>query len=456
MFSKIMDNSPKRVQFNTGTMYDLMCGKYEQGMNGQYMLNGGFGNFIQAFHGRGNTFKSTLMNSLVMGLIRSYDDVVCFDIDTENSKERERVTHMREDMGGINVDGRYVLKSGPEWTVEKTWEFIKEVCNERKENIKALKIDTPFIGYGTPSAKTLLPTVIVIDSWSEMQSAKMREFLKDKGFDDEKFRTLYMEEGNKKTLLAGMLNKYTAQYGVIVVCTARTGEARSMDNKPIRKELTHQKQGDKLKDVGAKFTTLTHMLTSIESCRLCLDNNKEPKFPRGITSPKDLQELYVTGGRNKMNSSGLVVPFVVSQTYGLLNNASNLNFLMMHGHRNDIPGLQVSGRGTYNSSWYPELKFTRKTARDVMANDYKLARAIELVARFQYIRLSWNLTGLPEAFLMTPEQVFDKLMESSIEMNDVLESTSIWQPGTPKKKKPLLGANGRTYMSLFDIVSKIK
>lgn len=457
-----MDDSQKKILFNTGTFFDLMSGKYEVGVNNHHLLNGGLGTFVTALHGRGNTYKSTLMDSFIVGILRSYSGIKCFAFDTEYSKDKTRMASFMSDVrfGHDPVLNQISLKSDPSWTTEKTWKFISKICKEREKHRKELMVTTPFLDLDLKPIQLMLPTIIFIDSWSELRSAVERDFFEDDkkgaGIEDKKFRTLHMEDGNKKTFFMGALNEYTNQYGVIVTCTARTGNNQSMDNAPPRKELTHQRQGDKIKNVGSKFTTLTHMLTQVMSCRNCVDSSKEAMYKFGDTSAMDLQELEVAISRNKMNPSGLIVPFVVSQSGGLLNDVSYLNFLRRYGKNGTCPGLIGSGRPSYASSWLPEVKFTRNNVREKLLDNYKLSRALELSAKYQFIKISWNTSSLPFDMKKSPEEVFDNLVSSGAEMDDILESTSIWAP-LPDNKIPkvMLGSGGRTYMSLFDILSKV-
>ena len=81
-----------------------------------------------------------------------------------------------------------------------------------------------------------------------------------------------------------------------------------------------------------------------------------------------------------------------------------------------------------------------------MVDNYPLARAIELTARYRYIQLSWNLSKLPVDFSRTPEEIFDGLTKGSMEMKDILETTSHWSYEKQDRKM----------LTIFDIVGSIK
>ncbi len=78
MFEGIDDDTAPRILFNTGTFFDIMTGNFEVGHDGQAFLNGGLGPFITGLHGRGNTYKSTLMDSLMVGVLRNYPLISMF------------------------------------------------------------------------------------------------------------------------------------------------------------------------------------------------------------------------------------------------------------------------------------------------------------------------------------------------------------------------------------------
>jgi hypothetical protein len=455
VFESLYGDSPPLTLFNTGTLFDLMAGAYTVGSDGKFYLNGGLGNFITGLHGRGNTFKSTLTDALVMGVLRNYDDVQCFCVDTEHSKDKARIMSFVN--SGIfeptDVSDRFHLKAGPEWTINKVWDLVKQVCELKAKNKKALYQKTNFLDYHGKQMNVWSPTIIWIDSFSQLKSDAEGDILgldadakskkDEREIENKKNKTLYMDDGNKKTMLMAALNKMCAEYGIIITTTAHTGDNFAMDGAPPSKELLHQKQKDKIKGVGSKFTTLTHVLTQVQSCKFCQDSAKKALYCDGATADQDLNELSVVISRNKVGASGISVPFVVSQAHGLLNDVSNLNFLRTYGYE----GLTGGASKPNNScSWLPETTFTRNNVREKFRGDYQLCRAMELVARYRYIQLSWNLSKLPIDFTRPPEQVFDLLTKSSMKMEDILNTTSNWS----FKKRD------REFMTLFDIIGQIK
>jgi hypothetical protein len=447
IFDEMPDDSKPMVLFNTGTFLDLMAGYFVLGKDGKFYLNGGMGSFITGIHGRGNTHKSSLGDSFIDGLMRIYTDAHGVCIDTEYSKDKRRSTSFTKGQlfGDVDIYDRYRLYSDPDYTLNKVWEIVKQIAAAKVANKKDMMFTSPFFDYDGKLIMTWKPTVLFLDSFSQLKSDVEHDALDDKDLEDGKNKTLWLDDGNKKTLLLTQLNKYAARYGIIIVATAHTGDNISLDTyTPPSKELLFQKQKDKIKNVGSKFVTLTHVLAQIQSCKLCHDTAKSPLYKHGDTGNDDLHELEVITSRNKVSPAGISVPFVVSQTHGLLNEVTYLNFL----RNNAYVGLDGgSSKPKHACVWLPDVKFTRNDVREQFMSNYELCRAIELVAQYRYIQLSWNLQNLPVDFKRTPEQVFDLLNKNSGRMKDILNTTGHWRYNNAK--------GDREYLSLFDVIGQL-
>lgn len=447
MYGSLIKDDTRLVHFHTGTLYDVMTGKYEIGKDGKYYLNGGYSQYITGLHGRGNTYKSTFLDSLVVGTARIYEDAYVFNFDTESSKDKNRVLGFMNDilhqLNSTPLDDRIVFKVGGKWTISALWELVKQLMEKRKEHLKKLTVESSFLGYDLQPINILKPLIIVIDTLSELKPETEIDLLESsKDIEDKKNRTIYMEDGNKKTILLSALNKFCNLYGITVCTTAHTGDNFSMnEHTPPKKQLLEQKQNDKIKGVGSKYTTLTHVLTQVSSCKHAHDSAKQALYPYGDTSSKDLQELVLVISRNKVQASGMAVPFIVSQTYGLLNSTSNLHFIRTNGYVGLDGG---SSKPTHACVLYPDVRFSRKNFREKIQTDYKLARAIEIIARYRYVQLSWNHKGQPFDLTKTPKELYEQLAKKGL-VDRVLESTGYW---TYTK-------TDREYLSLYEILNLI-
>ena len=79
-----------RPRFNVYTIMDHALGNYERGEDGLYYLNGGFAH-IMGFAGRGNTFKSTLLDFCIFQILQRYKAEWGSKYDTEVSAALDRL-----------------------------------------------------------------------------------------------------------------------------------------------------------------------------------------------------------------------------------------------------------------------------------------------------------------------------------------------------------------------------
>lgn len=452
VLSSLKNDSAPRMMFNTGTLYDLMTGHFLRGKGGKWYLNGGLPPAITGVHGAGNMFKSTLMDSLIMGSLRIYTDADYFIYDTEGSKTKPRVLNFMSDIlhdfvSEDDLESRVTLKNdGDEIDIINVlFAEINKIRDLKNDNIKELGITLPFMDPGTGRAmECILPTYASIDSLTEVKSTEEGDMIAKDGLESSKNKTIWMVDGNKKTSLVRHIRTLASKFGICFLCSAHKGKNMDMGSHlPPKKQLQFMKQADRMKGVGSRFEFLTHSLVEVASARTSLDSNKEAKYPKETTSSTDINELLVVIQRGKGNSSGTMVTFIVSQEHGLLNTCTNYNFLRDSKVGNAIPGLIGSASSPkHECVWYPETKFSRKSIRLQEESDYKLARALELTAQYRYIQCNWNLNGLPFNFNQTFEEVYDKLIANEVDMGKVLETTGYWNYRTSE----------REYMSIFDLM----
>jgi len=449
MFDDLKDESARVPLYNTGTMYDVMTGSYVQGYDGKWYLNGGIPQAITGIHGGGNLYKSTMMDSFIVGMLRIYG-IDCFDIDTEGSKGKERVSdfvadplHMQLWPEPPDMESAITIKSDPlETTITPVWEFLKEIAAKKEANRKKCQVELPIVDPATgKKTKAWIPTVVFIDSLTELESDEEGEMLDSKkGIEDKKNKTIWLVDGNKKTLLTRAIRKMSAKYGICFVCSAHKGKNSDLDSHtPTPKQLQHMKQSDRMKGVGSRFEFLCHVLSQVTSAKLIPDAKGEALYGPGPVT--DINEIILKIQRNKSNASGISSEFIVSQDEGLLNIVSYLHYIRKTGYVGLDGG---SAKPRHACVWYPDVSFTRNSVRGLAENDYSLCRAIELTARYLYIQRNWNLSKIPFDFTQTPEKVFDALTSNKAEMKAILETTSYWT----------IGKCEREYMSIMDILDK--
>ena len=437
---------------NTGTLFDLMTGTFTPGKDGKMYLKGGLGTFITGLHGKGNTYKSTILDSFIMGCLRIYKDAQVIIADTEGSKCPNRIATFTKDAlhSGVDIEGRLDVRPRMHMTddipsLNEVWGMIRGLCEEREKNKKTQQITLPYIDKMTGEyAKAWIPIFFYIDSFTELCSEIEDDMLEsNKGLEDGKNNTVWMVDGNKKTLLIRSMRKKAEEYGICFVCSAHTGVNIAMGNNANpTKQLQMMKQADKIKGCGSKFEFLTHILCQTLSPKFCHDSSKSALFPMGPTPDNDLNEIPLMIQRNKTNASGFVTPLVISQAEGLLNDVTNLNFLRANGYVGLDGGPSAKAHACV---WLPDNKFSRKNFRTKADTDYALARAIELMAQFRYIQLNWNKAQIPPIFSESPEAVYEKMKASDLDLDKVMQSTGTWN----------YEKTDREYMSIMDIMAAL-
>lgn len=451
IFDDLKEDSAKIPLFNTGTMYDVMTGSYSRGKDGKWYLSGGIPAAITGLHGGGNLFKSTMMDSFVVGALKIYPETDMFVFDTEGSKNPERIAAFMADplheelhSSMKDVESHITIKSGPDdVSIEPFWDFMKGICARKEANKKSQTVTIPILDVRTGKPiQTWIPTFVFLDSLTELESNEEAEMLDSKkGIEDKKNKTIWLLDGNKKTILTRAMRKMAARYGICFICSAHKGSNSSMDSyAPASKQLQHMKQADRMKGVGSRFEFLTHVLSQVIGAKVLPDSSGNNSL-YGPGPIEDINEILLKIQRNKSNASGVTSSFIVSQEEGMLNIVSYLHYL----RSNNYVGLDGGpSKPKHACVLNPDTKFSRNTIREQSSTDYALCRAIELTARYRYIQDHWNLSKIPFDFTKTPEQLFDALTANKAEMKDILETTSYWT----------ITKSDREYMSIMDVLER--
>ena len=90
MFAKFSQAKPFRIAYNVGCLQDISTGRYEKGMKGENILNGGVA-AIEGVTGPGNSFKSSLSHFRMLKMLLRYLAATGYIYDTENSATLRRI-----------------------------------------------------------------------------------------------------------------------------------------------------------------------------------------------------------------------------------------------------------------------------------------------------------------------------------------------------------------------------
>lgn len=428
------------VYLNTGTLYDLACGMVYPCKN-NYVVNGGMSNIL-GIAGRSQTYKSTIVESFMARVLSIYPDVKCIEIDSENNKtSTSRYNHFA--INGVEVSKNIRLYDTTTDDINSVHDKIMDIVNFKTKHAKDMMIETPFLDKNGDPIRMMTPTLFGIDSFTALQADGTMEFIGKNDLDDSALNTIWMKSGKNKTLFMRQLVQYARKANIYFFLTAHIGENRDLgSHMPPAKQLQFFGQKDKLKDVGSQFEFLCNTLIKTNSASTLIDANKECQYPAEFSTATELNRVNAAVVRNKINASGSMIPFIVSQHMGIMNQLTHLQYLK--DQKDEVLFTQRGGNMTSNI--YPEVTFTRNNIRAKSEEDYKLERALDLSAQLIFIKNCWTSFSLPVDISTPLEKFVDFIMSDKETSNEILSSRSYW---TYNKKDP------RPMFTIFDILEMI-
>lgn len=418
---------------NTGTIYDILTGKFKSSTDNRWVLDGGLSP-CAGISGRGNLFKSSLAGSLLSRAMIAHPEAHAIVYDSElNVSGVDRY----DEIGprGCNVSDRITFTTPLDYNLTSFYEEFLNLVNERIKHKKDFMVDSPFRNPrdGKPY-KVWIPAFVLIDSFSRARSSKSDKKTEEKAVDDSSQQTAAMEDGGVKTRIMNDIVTRSAKAGIYVIMTAHIGDKIDMNSyMPTPKQMQYMKQSDKLKNVGSAFTFLTTTLTQMLRAQVLQDSNKNCLYSTEFSSPTEISEVDAILVRCKNNASGLTCPFIMSQFQGLLDAVTNLNILRSHNNF----GLEVKGNNTsFSTILTPNQSFSRNTVRDFTDSHYEVSRALELLSQLCFIQTFWNTWNLPPFIRMDVRDMAELLTTSkTLSMNRVLNSTGVWSTSKQERER---------------------
>ena len=435
--------------FNTDSIFDFLTGSFTRGVDGKWYCKGGFGSGIAAALGRSGMYKSTFNASLAMRICSLYQcEFIIFDSELTIVKDRNRILSMAGNRAGVlGEDNLICLDAKNKYDLESMRELIEEI-GEKKLQMKPadLYFTTPFLDKDGNQIKMMRPTVIFIDSWSDCMSSEEREKISDKGLDDSTSKTLALLDGNKKSLLARILNKYASKYGMEILSTAHYGPKPNLDPyAPNPKLLQFGSNNEVAKRVGSTYQFYSNPQFLINSCTCLQDDAKQCKYKLGeSTSAIELNEILIKIQRSKGTGSGTMHPFVVSAETGLVTECTDYSYLRTVGKGFSMTGNNI----THQPFLMPDTNLTRNTFRGICQQDPRVVRALQLGAQLLFVQNNWSSKGFDFAMKPDPKKFTDFLMSDKCPYtrDAILNSRSYWLPAE------LITPDTPEYLSIFDIL----
>lgn len=417
---------------NTGTLFDMYTGAFRPGMDNKWVLDGGLSQAL-GIMGRGQTYKSGIAGSLMANAMLTHPESVAYVYETEgtiNSEARYNDFVPRD----TPVSDRIVFTNTTTGSLTDFYNDFNKLVEEKLSHKKDYIVESPFLDPKTGKPfKTWIPTFVLIDSFSRASVNKGDEALSENDIDDSALNTLYMLNGNAKTKIMSDLPSKASKAGIFTILTAHVGDQINMSSfTPPPKQMQYMKQADKLKNVGSNFTFLTTALIQTMKASVLQDSNKQCMYPTKFSTAMEVNRVDTSMVRCKNNAAGNQLPFILSQYQGILNSVTNFSYLR---DQKDYGLIQAGNRG-YAPVLMKDTIVGRKNLRESCEDNYKLRRALELVAQLCFIQTCWSTWNLPE-YIRMPVEHFAELLDKSEKCSTdrVLNSTGVWSTSKQDRER---------------------
>lgn len=413
IFDTFFQAAPKvRPLLNTGCLFDIPTGKYIQGKHGESILNGGL-SYITGIGGRGNSFKSVIMQYLVLCVLARYKSSAAQFHDTETSLTLQRLMSLamaHDDIAGIDLEeqGRLHLSDNTVMSGNLHFDKLRSFGKEKQKNPKQWMLTTPFIDNRTgENIKAFIPTVSAIDSLSMLSTDSVETIYDKNQIGDSGANTDALRGSAAKSQMLVQLPSLTGMSGIYSIMTAHVGDKVEMDPyAPNTKKLTFLKGKTTFKNVPEKFTFLTNNLWYVLGVQVLTNKGtKAPEFPKdssdSMEGDSDLQILQIMNLRAKSGPTGMPFELIVSQSEGVLASLSEFNY---------IRSFNRFGLGGNDRNYYlelvPDIGLSRTTIRNKINTHPKLRRAFEITSELCQMT---NLWDDEEKLFCTPKELYDDL-----------------------------------------------
>ena len=438
-----------KYSYNIGALMDISTGKYETGIYGESILNGGLAN-ITGVVGIGNNFKSTILHFMQLTAMGRMENSTANTYDTEINITENRLKQLAANVYELNNEDvidteRWIVTDKTKYYGNEWFEKIKEFMEYKIKNAGSITVTTPFLDRdGKSLLKMLIPTFTEIDSFTKFDTKKSNEIQDDNELGDSGANTLYMNEGQAKKRLLNQLPKPIQLSNNYFLMSAHIGKDIPMDPRaaPIKK-LQFLKNNDVIKGVTNDFTFLT---TNCWQCQnatpLINDSTKGPEYPRdpqdNMKGDTDLFIVTLISLRSKVGPSGLITQMIVSQQEGVKPGLTEFHYIKL----NERFGLDGSLQN-YNLDLLPEVKLSRTTVRGKLESYYKLRIAINITA--ELCQMTYLLHDLPDGLICTPKELYEDIKKLGYDWDMILSKTRGWWTYN-NDKQPLL------FLSTMDLL----
>lgn len=422
MFTKHFKRPLFRPAINLGGMLDIPTGKYEQGKNGEMIMNGGLSS-LTGIASRPNMFKTALAIYMLAAARRSMPGCSALTYDTEGTLNPvARLSALSKTIRELNEidweeDEQFMFTDLSRYKGEEFFDLFKEALSDKRTNEKVYSRTSPFIDVNGNNKVFSYPTLGLIDSFSKFSISTVGETYDKHSLGDSKLNTVAMNLGRAKNMLLDQMPQLLAQTGTYCIITGHIGDVPSLEMFPQdKRQLSGLKKDTTIKGVGPSFFSLPNNVWEIIGNKSLLNRDKMPLYPldnsTAIQGDSDLREITLKNLRGKSGISDLPFVLIFSQTEGFLPALSEFHYCKERGF----------GVGGNNVNYYlelcPDIKLGRTTVRAKLEESEALRRATEIQSEMLQLIEFQRWTDVPD-----PKTLYEDLKVMGYDWDYILNNT---------------------------------
>lgn len=438
--AKAFKSSVFRPLLNVGCLMDIPTGRYYEGKHGESILSGGHPNFL-GISGKPNTFKSQLAHYVNLICTARYVPDISLVYDTENSMVANRLMELAEGVEGLNPaelfdeDDPAMVLTDTSVVGNDYYERLKEMSRNKIANKASILRESPFVDNLGNLYKVIDPTMVEIDSMSQLTVDAIEEMFDKNEIGDSKLNIEAMTAARYKSQMIAQLPSMTARASLYMSMTAHVGKEIKTDKySPPGKTLPFMPSGLVFKRVPENYSFLTNLTYYCHSPTPLQHDDKTCKYPTNtkdtFQDDVDLQEVTVIPWRAKSGATGRDFKLIFSQKKGLMVGLTEFEHLRRKKNRSVGKhsykmgyGIDGSNLTKFRLELMPDLALTRTNIRLKIDSDYKLRRALTITSEMQQILSTWDLD---EKYICSPAELYNDLVKMGYDWNVLLETRGYW------------------------------
>lgn len=435
-------------RLNVGCIWDIMTGRYVEGIRGEYILTGGLAPFT-GVGGPPNHFKTGVLHYMGLTAVDRYrkpvphlpeneEDYVGAKLgvyDTENTFQLDRLQDLSRQMPWLKNQtieeleklGVISLYDRTGYHGEDWYSDLREIMAEKAKNKKNY-VTTPFKDRDGKPRKMPSPDVVGIDSLTEFTIENLENLFDSKEIGHKDLNMEAMAEMKAKSHMVRQLPSKTASSATYVIASAHVGEKHQLDPYAITpKKLLFLKGNAQFKRVPQQFNFLPNDVYYNYTMSVLKNpsGDKGPKFPSknggDYKDSPELQEVKLFNTRGKAGPTGISYSLAFSQNEGLLPGISEYLFVEKFNKYGFGGNAQ-----NYFLELYPEVSLSRTTFRDKLDSDPKLRRAMHITYELCYMHQNGFVVD-PD-WLCSPKELYEDLKKAGYDWDELLLSREYWLP----------------------------